>query len=430
MGKDSTSEWTHHTFSKINRMGYSEKALVAENLADPARLETLHATELLDSPPEECFDRLTRLASAILNAPVSTLTLVDTHRQFFKSQAGLGEPLATARETPLSHSFCQYVVGMSAPLIVADARQHPTLCQNLAVRDYNVIAYLGVPLTTTAGETLGSFCAIDAKPRTWSEREVKILEEIAITVMTEIELRTLARQFQANYLDLRVSEMRRDELVHMLVHDLRNPLGSLTLTLESLASNPKLESGPRATLRIALEGAEQLVKMINEILDVSKAEAGQLTLDLAEISPKVLAERACERIAALAETGGVRLQIEIPAELPMARVDADKIGRVLINLLSNAIQHTPSGGKVSVRASSTGAYITFEIADTGYGIAQDSRARIFEKYSQKSLRKIGKVSTGLGLPFCKLAVEAHDGTISVESELQQGTTFRFTVPRA
>jgi signal transduction histidine kinase len=400
------------------------------NVSDPARLEALRALELLDSPAEESFDRLTRLATAILDVPVSTMTLVDAHRQFFKSQTGLREPLSAARQTPLSHSFCKHVVGLGAPLVVPDAREHPTLHANLAVRDYNVIAYLGVPLCLADGRTLGSFCAIDAKPRAWTPREVSILEEIAVAVMTEIELRLLAKELQANYVNLRTSEMQRDELVHMLVHDLRNPLSALSLTLESLAFSPKTETSQRETLQIAVQGADALLKLINEILDVSKAEAGKLHLDLADVSPKTLAESSRQKIASLARNAGVQLRLDIPPAIPCLRGDAEKLQRVLVNLISNAVQHTPAGGEVIVRARADQARVTFEVADTGSGIAPDACSGIFEKYSQKSLRKIGKVSTGLGLPFCKLAVEAHGGRIAVESELQRGTTFRFVVPLA
>jgi len=404
--------------------------LVAKNIADPERLAALRESELLDSPPEESFDRLTRLATEVLGAPVSVMTLVDAQRQFFKSQSGMGEPLASARQTPLSHSFCQYVVGTAAPVIVPDARLHPILRHNPAVKDYEVIAYVGVPLTGPNGRTLGSFCAVDGKPRVWSARDVMILQEIAVSVMTEIQLKAIARQLRANFVDLQTAESRRDELVHMLVHDLRNPLGALFLTLESFAGNPKLETDDRETLGLALEGAEGLLKMINEILDVSKAEAGRLTLELSDIRPGELIESARARIASMAAEARVRLAIEVPTGIPRARGDADKLRRVLVNLLSNAIQHTPPDGSVTARAYATEENLVFEVTDTGCGIPPEARGKIFEKFGQQAVRKVARVSTGLGLPFCKLAVEAHGGTISVESEVGRGTTFRFTVPRA
>lgn len=114
-------------------------------LDDANRLLVLQATGLLDTPPEENFDRLTRLASRILRVPVSLISLVGADRQFFKSQVGLPAPYDTARETPLTHSFCQHVVTNENILSVSDAKADPRLRDNLAVRDLGVVAYLGVP---------------------------------------------------------------------------------------------------------------------------------------------------------------------------------------------------------------------------------------------------------------------------------------------
>ncbi|GAC1435057.1 MAG: hypothetical protein NVSMB51_03600 [Solirubrobacteraceae bacterium] len=159
-----------------------------------ARLRTLHETGLLDSDREETFDRFTRLAGRLLGAPVSLVSLIDSDRQFFKSQIGLAEPWASARQTPLSHSFCRHVVAGGAPLIVSDAREDPQLRDNPAITDLNVIAYAGVPLRTADGQTLGSFCAIDSRPRNWSANDLTTLEDIAAAAMSEIELRLAARR--------------------------------------------------------------------------------------------------------------------------------------------------------------------------------------------------------------------------------------------
>jgi GAF domain-containing protein len=156
---------------------------------DPNRLARLEELMLLDTPAEESLDRLTRLASKIVNTRVSLVTLIDANRQFFKSQFGLPEPLASARQTPLSHSFCQYTLGTNEPLVVTDARRHPILKNNPAIADLNVIAYLGMPLTTTDGVALGAFCVMDDKPRAWTEREIEIACELGVSAMTEIELR-------------------------------------------------------------------------------------------------------------------------------------------------------------------------------------------------------------------------------------------------
>jgi diguanylate cyclase (GGDEF)-like protein/PAS domain S-box-containing protein len=155
----------------------------------------------MDSEREDAFDRLTRLASRLLGVPVSLVSLVDDRRQYFKSAVGL-----ELRETPLSHSFCQHVVLAQRPLIVTDARDDPLVSDNLAVRDLDMIAYAGVPLTIADGQTLGSFCAIDSTPRTWSEEDIALLEALARGVIAEIELRASNRELERCALELRDAE--------------------------------------------------------------------------------------------------------------------------------------------------------------------------------------------------------------------------------
>lgn len=185
-------------------------------IQDPERLATLYELDLLDTPAEEAFDRLTRLASLITNSPISLISLVDADRQFFKSLFGLPEPLASERETPLSYSFCQHVVASKDALIVPDARDHPVLKDNPGVSEHNVVAYLGMPLTTTEGVELGSFCVVDTKPRAWDNREIEIIRELAISVMTEIELRAAEKHLaQRNMQYRRAYHFSHQTLEHM-----------------------------------------------------------------------------------------------------------------------------------------------------------------------------------------------------------------------
>ena len=143
------------------------------------RLRALANTKLLDSPVASNFDELTTLASKLLHVPTVLISLVDKDRQFFKSAKGLPEPWASQRETPLSHSFCQWVISEKKELLIFDAREHPVLMNNLAVRDLGVLAYAGVPLIGNPSEAIGSFCAIDSKPHRWTESEVAIIEDLA-----------------------------------------------------------------------------------------------------------------------------------------------------------------------------------------------------------------------------------------------------------
>jgi PAS domain S-box-containing protein len=158
-------------------------------LLRPDRLAALRQTALLDTPPEEGFDRLTRMAARLLGAPTSLISLVTDERQFFKSTTGLPEPWATRRTAPLSFSFCSTVAGTGEPLVVEDARRHPLLRHSQALRELGWVAYAGVPLIGREGHVLGSFCVVDRTPRLWSERDIALLQDLAASVITEIELR-------------------------------------------------------------------------------------------------------------------------------------------------------------------------------------------------------------------------------------------------
>ena len=161
---------------------------VQRAVRDANRVRALRATGLLDSPVEEAFDRLARIAAEALNAPVALVSLVDENRQFFKSCIGLPEPWASERSTPLSHSFCQHTVAEGEPLVIDNAREHPELKDNAAIGDMNVVAYAGIPLVDRDGFVLGTLCAIDDKPRHWTASQVSLLKDIAQSVSREIEL--------------------------------------------------------------------------------------------------------------------------------------------------------------------------------------------------------------------------------------------------
>jgi two-component system cell cycle sensor histidine kinase/response regulator CckA len=165
-----------------------------EAVCAPARLAALQRTALLDSPPDEAFNRLTRLAVRALGAPISVMSLVDRDRQFFLAAEGLPEPLASQRETPLTHSFCQHVVARRESLIVSDARLAPLLRDNPAVADLGIVAYAGVPLRSPDGEVLGSLAILAMEPRDWSSEDIRTLEELSALATGELALRDAARE--------------------------------------------------------------------------------------------------------------------------------------------------------------------------------------------------------------------------------------------
>lgn len=241
----------------------------------------------------------------------------------------------------------------------------------------------------------------------------------------------LFTQLQENYKRLQDLEKLRDDLMHMIVHDLRTPLTSVITGMQSLEMGGDLDDFQREMVDISITGGETLLGMINDLLDVEKMESGSMHLDYSAQSASRLVAEAAAQIGALCESKNLTIVKHIAANLPEFQGDEDKLKRVIVNLLGNAIKFTPAGGNISVNVhlDEESRQLVFAVSDTGEGIPAEAFERIFEKFGQVEARQAGrKMSTGLGLTFCKLAVETHGGTISVESTPGLGSTFSFTVP--
>ena len=232
-------------------------------------------------------------------------------------------------------------------------------------------------------------------------------------------------QLQNNYKRLQEVEKLRDDMRNMIVHDLRTPLTSVIVGVEMLEKDGALNDVQHEIMAIAVGGGKTLLGMINDLLDVEKMESGSTLLQYEELSPAVLVAGAVEQIASLAADGKDRLIIEIAPDLQRFPGDANKLSRTLVNLIANAIKFTRDGTVTITVSLDDSENILFAVRDTGEGIPSDAFERIFEKFGQLDSRKAG---TGLGLAFCKLAVEAHGGHIMVESILGAGSTFLFTIP--
>ncbi|CAA9377467.1 MAG: hypothetical protein AVDCRST_MAG64-389 [uncultured Phycisphaerae bacterium] len=388
------------------------------------RIPALQRTGLLDSPPEECFDRLTRLAAKVLRTRVALVSLVDADRQFFKSCVGLPEPWASLRETPLSHSFCRHVADSGEPLVVPDARECPLVRDNPAVADLGVIAYAGVPLATPGGDVLGSFCVIDTEPRQWSADDLDILKELAASVMTEVGLK------QAK--DAAESANRvKDRFLATLSHELRTPISPALMIATSMAADEALPPQVRADARTIQRNVELQTRLIDDLLDVTRIENGKLALHPEEVDLHGLLTD-CVAICA-AEAGARRVRVDYrPPERPHAvRGDPARLRQVFCNLLKNATKFTPPGGEVTVAASGAGERrVRVTVRDTGIGVEPGVLTTMFDPYEQGGRAITNEFSgLGLGLAISKGIVAAHGGTISAASDGKgRGTTLTVELP--
>jgi two-component system, NtrC family, sensor histidine kinase KinB len=199
-------------------------------------------------------------------------------------------------------------------------------------------------------------------------------------------------------------------------------------------------------LKIAYQGSQTMLELVNNLLDISKMEQGRMTLDLEPLVPYVIVDQAVERLQASARSMSVRVEQRLPVGLPLIEADNDKIVRLLQNLIDNAIRYSPANGVVTLGGHffahdqpcpddiplhlpmTQGDWLVLWVQDRGMGIPRAYHERIFEKFGQVRGRKVR--GTGLGLTFSKLAIEAHNGHIWVESEEGTGSIFAFALPLA
>jgi signal transduction histidine kinase/transcriptional regulator with GAF, ATPase, and Fis domain len=230
------------------------------------------------------------------------------------------------------------------------------------------------------------------------------------------------------------AERMRHDLTHMIVHDLRSPLSGVMASIELMMRGVpgKLNDQQRHVLQIASTSAANMLDMINTLLDISRLEAGRMPIERCIGNIRDIIHDSVQRLASLALDRAITIRTEVEEDVPDIYADLGLISRIIQNLVSNAIKFSHRGGLVTVRAAVETAddghpKVIVAVSDQGVGIAPGDRERIFAKFSQVGERRGG---TGLGLAFCRQAIEAHGERIWVNSELGRGSTFFFTVPVA
>jgi two-component sensor histidine kinase len=314
-----------------------------DRLSDRARLTALAETGVMDSPAEAEFDRMTRLATTCLGVPVGLASFVDAGRQAFKAQCGLEGKIAETRETPLSRSFCQYVVAHDRTLAVSDARDHPLLRSNPAISELGVVAYLGVPIHAPTGEPIGSFCAIDSQPRGWTSRDVSVLTDLAAMVETELLLRHERDAMQ--------------RLAREMNHRVKNLFsvvgGMIALTARS-ADSP-------ADMARRLQGRLSALDLAHARISpaLSGGRRSAEAVDLDELVESLVSPHLT--------TGSQQLDLDLP-DLRLAGRSVTDLALVIHELATNAAKYgalsTPDG-KVTLQGRIDGDSIRLDWRETG-----------------------------------------------------------------
>ncbi|HEX6899669.1 MAG TPA: ATP-binding protein [Thermoanaerobaculia bacterium] len=301
---------------------------------------------------------------------------------------------------------------------VAPVPEHRALLDRLAVR-----SILCVPLIAR-GKTRGAICLMFGDTgRTYHPWDVNLADELSRRV-------ALAADNLYLYHDARQAVRARDQVLAVVSHDLRNLLNPVAISAEQLAAALPPELSLTRPLDLIRRSADQMDRLIQDLLDVARLEEGRLTLELERLAPEALVAEIVESHLPMARRKSLCLEREVAPEAPLVLADRHRLLRVLANLVGNALKFTPAGGRITVGAERHGdrSEVRFWVADTGLGISEGDQAHIFTPFWQVAPRERG--GTGLGLSITKGIVEAHGGRVWVDSSAGSGSVFSFTIAAA
>ena len=289
------------------------------------------------------------------------------------------------------------------------------------------LAAIPVIFISAYGETVDKMRAFSAGGLDYITKPFHV-EEVEARIAVHLQLRRQQRELESSLAKQRELEAMRDTMVHMIVHDLRAPLTAVFNYLDLVREQEAGFISPESiqNLDLAMKASRWMVQMVGVLLDASKIESGQMVLRLVDCDVGEVIAEAIDAIRSLADEKNVLYE----AVRVRACVDRDAIARVVQNLVTNAVKLTPPGGDVQVSLQTTASALRIAVSDHGPGIAVEHHPKIFEKFGQLDTNIRQSIpSSGLGLYFCKLAVEAHGGRIGVDSEVGKGSTFWFELPR-
>jgi two-component system, NtrC family, sensor kinase len=311
---------------------------------------------------------------------------------------------------------------------ISDATAYESRVRNTLLQ-IGLRALLAVPLLAE-DRLVGALIVMRKRTGAFAEEEVALLQTFATQSALAIQNARLFREIEEKSRQLEVASQHKSEFLANMSHELRTPLNAIIGFSEVLSERMfgELNEKQEEYLKDIHTSGTHLLSLINDILDLSKIEAGRLELELTDFHLPTALDNALTLVRERAGRRGIALQMSVDERLGEIRADERKIRQVVLNLLSNAIKFTPEGGRIEVGAVPRDGFVEVSVSDTGVGIAPEDQDAIFEEFRQVGAADKKVEGTGLGLTLCRKFVELHGGKIWVKSELDVGSTFTFTIP--
>jgi GAF domain-containing protein len=343
--------------------------------------------------------------------------------------SGFKDYIETLPMAPGRGSLAGRVLLEGKPVHVVDVLADPEYALAGAQERAGYRTALGVPLLRE-GSPVGILFLFRKGVNAFTEKQIELVTTFADQAVIAIENVRLFDEIQDKSRQLEVASQHKSQFLANMSHELRTPLNAILgyteLILDDIYGEPPQRM--RAVLQRVERNGKHLLGLINDVLDLSKIEAGQLTLSLTDYSLKEMVQSVFTVVESLATEKKLALKIELPPALPPGHGDERRLTQVLLNLVGNAIKFTDKG-EVAIRAAASNGSFTLSVRDTGPGIAEADQARIFEEFRQvDSSATKKKAGTGLGLSIAKRIIELHGGRISVDSRIGEGSTFSVTIP--
>ncbi len=389
----------------------------------PKRLSTVRELDLLDTPAEELFDSMTRLAATLLGAQAAFVSIVDADRDFYKSQFGFPDALAAARESK-GETFCHHAIEGDAPLAIDDTHALPLWKAVGTVQTLGVRAYLGVPLVVDE-HPIGSFCVVDTKPRAWTPDEVEMVSQLSKSAAREIELRMALRDALNRNQQAQALVRKREELLAVVAHDLRTPLQVIGTTV-SMLTRAK-DAATQAHAKRVADAIQSMSRLLGDLLSANASESGQMHLKTSVAVSRLLHD-AVSTMSLIASRANMGLRVDVSPDVAIT-IDYAQLMRVLCNVIGNTVKYCAAGSTTILRARLEHDAVVIEVSDNGPGMSKDDQARAFERGWQGADGIAGLDGSGLGLSIVRTLIEQNGGTVSLLGDVGAGTTVAIRLPK-